>query len=238
MYDAILFDLDGTLLGLDNDLFIKSYFKAMAPRLSPWYPKGEFVPIIMAATDAMIQSRGDRGLLSDVFREAYDRQSPIPFATLEPVYADFYRNEFESVRVLSRPLPVARKVLELAAAITPRIALATIPLFPRIAIDARLAWGNLHDFPFTLITSFENMHTCKPNPTYYLEIAHRLGVAPGNCLMIGNDYRDDMAANDAGMETYLVLDDALNLHCANQHPPTYTGTLQDLQDFLLQLRTV
>ncbi|HOT97471.1 MAG TPA: HAD family hydrolase [bacterium] len=237
MYDAILFDLDGTLLELDNDLFVKSYFGAMAPKLAPWYPKGEFMPIILAATEAMMQSRGDRGLLCDVFREVYDRRSPVPFATLEPVYADFYRNEFEAVRVLSRPLPLARDVLKQAVAITPRIALATIPIFPRIAIDARLAWGNLADFPFSLITSFENMHTSKPNPTYYLEIAHHLGVAPGACLMVGNDYRDDMSASAVGMETFLVLDGALNAHLAHQHPPTYTGSLAELHEFLQQLRT-
>ncbi|HQG47210.1 MAG TPA: HAD family hydrolase, partial [bacterium] len=200
-------------------------------------PKGEFMPIILAATEAMMQSRGDRGLLCDVFREVYDRRSPVPFATLEPVYADFYRNEFEAVRVLSRPLPLARDVLKQAVAITPRIALATIPIFPRIAIDARLAWGNLADFPFSLITSFENMHTSKPNPTYYLEIAHHLGVAPGACLMVGNDYRDDMSASAVGMETFLVLDGALNAHLAHQHPPTYTGSLAELHEFLQQLRT-
>jgi FMN phosphatase YigB (HAD superfamily) len=237
MYDAILFDLDGTLLGLDNELFPSLYFKAMASKLLPWYPKGEFIPIISTATDAMIAAKGDRGLLCDVFREAYDRQSPVPLATLEPVYDEFYRNEFEQVRTISRPLPLARSILERAADITPRVALATIPIFPRIAIDARLAWANLSDFPFALITSFENMHTSKPNPTYFLEIAHRLGVAPADCLMVGNDYRDDMAALEAGMETYMVLDDAL--HSGHSlHPPTYTGTLIDLHDFLLQIRTM
>ncbi len=236
MYDAILFDLDGTLLGLDNDRFVKAYFGAMAPKLAPWYPGGEFMPIIMAATEAMMHARGDRGLLCDVFREAYDRHSPVPFATLESVYNDFYQHEFEAVRTLSRPLPLAREVLKQAAAITPRIALATIPIFPRIAIDARLVWGNLADFPFSLITSFENMHTSKPNPTYFLEIAHRLGVVPGACLMVGNDYRDDMAAVAAGMETYLVLDDALNSQVAHQNPPTYTGSLTELHEFLRQIR--
>jgi len=235
MYDAILFDLDGTLLGLDNDHFVNLYFKALGQKLSPWYPEGEIIPLIVQATEAMMKARGDRGLLCDVFREAYDRQSTVPFASLEPVYDEFYRTEFDQVRTISRPLPLARKVLEQAAAITPRIALATIPIFPRVAIDARLNWGRLSDFPFALITSFENMHTSKPNPNYFLEVAHRLNVAPSSCLMVGNDYRDDMAAVAAGMETYMVLDYALNSHLA-RHTPTYTGSLADLHDFLLQIR--
>jgi len=79
------------------------------------------------------------------------------------------------------------------------------------------------------------MHTSKPNPTYFLEVAHRLNVPPSSCLMVGNDYRDDMAATAAGMETFMVLDYALNSQHA-RHTPTYTGSLADLHEFLLQIR--
>ena len=116
MYDAILFDLDGTLLGLDNDHFVNLYFKTLEQKLLPWYPAGDVIPLIIQATEAMMKARGDRGLLCDVFREAYDRQSTVPFASLEPVYDEFYRTEFDQVRTISRPLPLARKVLEQAAA--------------------------------------------------------------------------------------------------------------------------
>ena len=74
MYDAILFDLDGTLLGLDNDHFVNIYFKALGQKLSPWYPDGEIIPLIVQATEAMIKAKGDRGLLCDVFRDASGRR--------------------------------------------------------------------------------------------------------------------------------------------------------------------
>ncbi len=32
---TVLFDLDGTLLPMDQDLFIKAYFKGLAARLAP-----------------------------------------------------------------------------------------------------------------------------------------------------------------------------------------------------------
>ena len=57
MYDAILFDLDGTLLGLDNDHFVNLYFKALGQKLSPWYPEGEIIPLIVQATEAMMKAR-------------------------------------------------------------------------------------------------------------------------------------------------------------------------------------
>ncbi len=234
MYEAILFDLDGTLLGLDNDQFVTYYFKALAPKLAPHYPQTDFMTLIGTATEAMIRSDGTHGLLRDVFQETYDHSSPVKFADLEPVFLAFYENEFNQVAAVSRPLPLAPKVLEAAAAITPRIALATIPIFPRIAIEARLRWGHLEHFPFSLITSFENMHYSKPNPHYFLEIAQKLGVNPEKCLMAGNDHRDDLAAASVGMETFLVSDDPLNSE-QGVHPPTYSGTLEELHHFLLQL---
>jgi hydroxymethylpyrimidine pyrophosphatase-like HAD family hydrolase len=34
-YKAILFDMDGTLVPMDNDVFTKGYFKELAKKLSP-----------------------------------------------------------------------------------------------------------------------------------------------------------------------------------------------------------
>jgi FMN phosphatase YigB (HAD superfamily) len=231
MYEAIFFDLDGTLLGLDNDLFVEYYFKALAPKLAPYYSGADFIAPISAGIAASMRSDGTRGTLRDVFIETFDRISVVKFDSVESVFIDFYRNEFDQVRAVSHPLPQARLILEAAAARTSTIVLATIPVFPRIAIEARLRWAGLSDFPFSLITSFENMHFCKPNPAYYREIAAKIKADPGRCLMVGNDHRDDLAATDAGMETYLLLEDPLNAsHGA--WIPTYQGYMQDLFKFL------
>ena len=36
MIDTILFDLDGTLLPMDNDIFTKGYFKGLGAARRPW----------------------------------------------------------------------------------------------------------------------------------------------------------------------------------------------------------
>ena len=54
---------------------------------------------------------------------------------------------------------------------------------------------------------FSNSSFSKPNPKYYLDLCEKLDVEPKDCLMIGNDERQDIfAASSAGMNCYLVTD--------------------------------
>ncbi|MBN2356219.1 HAD family hydrolase, partial [candidate division KSB1 bacterium] len=104
MFDAILFDLDGTLLGLDNDGFVKVYFQALAPKLAPVFGDADFTQPIIFATDAMYRADGSMNSLREVFIQAFNRNSPVAFERVEPIFIDFYQNEFEQVRAISRPL--------------------------------------------------------------------------------------------------------------------------------------
>ncbi len=234
MYQAILFDLDGTLLGLNNTLFLKVYLEAMAPKIAPYFNGHDFSRPILAGTEAMMQSQGRHASLRDLFIETFDHHSPVPFAELETVFNDFYEHEFNQVRAIATRLPHSPAALQAAARQTDKIVLATIPLFPAIAIQQRCRWAGIEGFPFTLITSFENMRYSKPSPEYYGEIAHHLAVPPDECLMIGNDHIDDLPAAAIGMETFLVLDDELNAG-KGRYTPTYSGYLADLTTFLENL---
>mgnify|MGYP005665026413 CR=1 FL=1 len=128
----------------------------------------------------------------------------------------------------------AGAALEAAKKITPNIALATIPIFPLIAIEERMRWAGIQDFPFALVTSFEMMHSSKPHPEYYAEIAKLLNCKPEECLMIGNDYHDDMIAKAVSMQTFLVTDFAMREE-KKKFEPDYQGTLQDVAGFLASL---
>ncbi len=235
MYEAILFDLDGTLLGLNNDAFVRLYYKYLAPKIAPLFGKNDFIEPINTAIDAMYHADGSKPSLRQVFIDVFNAHSPVPFAEVEPIFMDFYQNEFHEVRMSSRRLPHSRAILDAAKRISPKIILATVPVFPLVAVQARLQWAGLEDFPFSLITSFENMRFCKPYPYYYIEIAERMGVPPRRCLMIGNDHIDDMAAGGAGMQTYLVTDEELNAG-SGLYQPTYRGRQEELLRFLQELR--
>ena len=57
--------------------------------------------------------------------------------------------------------------------------------------------------------------SCKPNVGYFKEIADALGLAPSDCLMVGNDVSDDGAAIAAGMKLFLLTDNLINKNGAD-----------------------
>ena len=61
MIDTILFDLDGTLLPMDNDIFTKGYFKGLAAELIPFgYDAKPLVDAVWHGTAAMVKNDGSR----------------------------------------------------------------------------------------------------------------------------------------------------------------------------------
>ena len=58
---AVLFDLDGTLLPMDQDVFTRAYFKLLAQRFAPeGYPPEEMIQAVWAGTAAMVKNDGSR----------------------------------------------------------------------------------------------------------------------------------------------------------------------------------
>ena len=73
MITTILFDLDGTLLPMDQDVFVKSYFKELAIKLIPHgYDPKTLTDAIWGGTAAMVKNDGSR-LNKDAFWEFFCR---------------------------------------------------------------------------------------------------------------------------------------------------------------------
>ena len=61
MIKAVLFDLDGTLLPMDEEIFIKGYFAALIKKISPHgYDQDQLVSGIWKATKFMMTNFGDK----------------------------------------------------------------------------------------------------------------------------------------------------------------------------------
>ena len=74
-YKAIFFDLDGTLLPCDIDVFTKAYFTELAKVLAPYgYEKDELVAAIWGGTKLMYKNDGSKSNC-DVFWECFAKSA-------------------------------------------------------------------------------------------------------------------------------------------------------------------
>lgn len=209
-FDTVLFDLDGTLLPMDQDEFVHAYFRTLATTMaSLGYEPRELVDCVWAGTKAMARNDGGRSN-AEVFWEAFaDVCGP---RVLDDVGAfdSFYANEFAQVRSSCGYNPQAAASVRAIKASGMRVALATNPIFPATATEARVRWAGLEPDDFELVTTYENSGYCKPNVRYFDDVARRLGCVPERTLMVGNDVAEDMVAEQTGMRVFLLTDCLIN----------------------------
>ena len=213
MIKAVLFDLDGTLLPLDNDTFIGAYFKRLVGWLAPYgYEPKQASDTIWNGTVAMVKNDGTKtneAVFWQVFSSVYGEEKT---KADEPLFDSFYNNPegFDSVREVVGFAPLASEVISLVKELGLRLVLATNPVFPSIATEKRIKWAGLSPSDFELYTTYENSTFCKPNVAYYEEIIKKLGLKAEECLMVGNDVTDDMIAEKLGMKVFLLTDCLIN----------------------------
>jgi FMN phosphatase YigB (HAD superfamily) len=201
--DTLLFDLDGTLLGNDMQVFLPHYLKAVAAWASHLVDPRVFVKELMRATQAMIDNLDPRVSNADAFAAVFYPSVGLKREECEPVFAEFYARWFPHLRVHTHVKPDARRCLLLAARRDYRLVLATNPVFPMAAIRERMRWADVAEIPWNLVTAYEAMHFCKPHLAYYREILDLLGLSPEQCMMVGNDVEEDIVAGSLGMVTFL-----------------------------------
>ncbi len=206
MLTTILFDLDGTLAPFEQDDFVRVYFKLLHRRLVPMGYDGEkLTQAIWAGTGAMVGNDG-RGTNRQVFWEEFTRLMGIGALGLECILDDFYCRDFDEVRCVLREQVDRSGLIRGLRQKGYSPILATNPIFPLTAVETRLHWIGLCAADFDLVTSYENSRHCKPNPLYFQDILAQAGKSASECLMIGNNPIDDMAALDAGLAVYLAVD--------------------------------
>lgn len=204
---AIFFDLDGTLLPLDEKLFVDIYFAELSKVFSEYnIESNKLVEAIWTATHEIIKNDGKR-TNEEAFWEKFKSIINIDLSNVKEVLEKFYANEFfTKLKKCSAENNLAKVAVNLAKKNGRKVVLATNPVFP---IDAlvRLKWTGLDIDDFDYVTHYSNSSFSKPNPKYYLDLCKKLDVEPKECLMIGNDERQDIfAASSAGMNCYLVTD--------------------------------
>ncbi len=232
MIKAVCFDLDGTLLPLDIDTFCRTYFGLLADKMVPYgYEKRAFIGAIVRGSEAMYRNDGTRKneqAFWESFTECFGEQARAD----EPIFASFYEDGFDAARAVCGFDENAAPTLQACRDRGLTVAIATNPLFPEIATRKRLLWAGIDPKSVAFYTTYEDHAYCKPSKGYYDEVAARLGVAPGECLMVGNDVVEDMAALDAGMHVFLLVNEHL-INPENKDVEAYPhGGFADLLQYI------
>jgi len=207
MIEALLLDLDGTLLDNDIQAFLQVYLGRISRAMAPWVAPDVLVPQLLRSTSVMLANQDPERTLRETFAGDFYPALGTTEDALLARFEDFYRDEFPKLQAQTARRPAAAVLVQAALASGLRLAVATNPLFPRIAIDHRLTWAGVPSdrFAYDVITSYETFHSAKPQLAYYAEILGHLGVAASRAAMVGDSPSDDLApARALGMAVFHV----------------------------------
>lgn len=231
MIDTIIFDLDGTLLPMDQDRFLYGYFQKIKAKF-PELDMKHFMPALQQGIQAMIENDGKMTNEQRFWKTFYQLHPHYPF--IEERFVDFYQNDFQSLIQYTNPNPLAKKIIDMLVLKGYELLCCTNPLFPQIATFSRLKWAGLDPSNFQVVTTFENSTYSKPNLLYYQEVLKQNHKDPLTCLMVGNDVSEDMIVSKLGMKTYLLKDNIINIHNLD-YQVDYEGSFIDLFEFVKKL---
>ncbi len=206
MLKAVFFDLDGTLLPMDEQEFTKGYFKFLLEKVSSrgYGEPNFFIDTIWKGVYAMYKNDGsmkNEDRFWNVFDETYQEEK----SKDKPVFDSFYVNEFKKAIVFTAPNPLARDIVDYCHKNVEHTILSTNPIFPRGGQITRLSFIGLKEDDFEYITDYSNSNYCKPNPMYFKTLLEKFNLKPEEVILFGNNTLEDGdCASSLGIKTYLV----------------------------------
>lgn len=182
---GVLFDLDGTLLDSAPDM-VAALNALRDRRGEPPMPLADLRPHVSKGARAMIRASWPQ--LDDAVREAMVR----PFL-------DAYERELGRHCALFDGIAEMLDALEADGA---RWGIVTNkPEYLAKLLMPVLGWGERCG----VLIGGDTLPERKPHPLPLLHAAGVLGVAPGDCVYVGDDERDIVAARAAGMPSIVAL---------------------------------
>lgn len=180
--EAVLFDLDGTLLDSAPDL-AAAVNEMRTDRGMSELPYSSFRPMVGTGARGMLSVAFDMNPADDGF---------------EAMKLEFFAN-YEK-RLIHQTVAfsgVSEVIVQIKSAeIKWAVVTNKSQRFTKPLTDAMSLFNSAG-----AIVSGDTTPYSKPHPAPLLEAANRLGVTPENCLYVGDDERDIVAGRAAGMQT-------------------------------------
>ena len=226
--------MDETLLTLDEKKFLDGYAQGVMKFFEQKMPgHGKtMVKMLLAGSDVMKEAHPSV-TNEEYFWSFFEKNVAWKRTEIEPIFEQFYEEEFGKIEAEQKKDATIIEVVETLVAKGYPLIIATNPLLPKGANKHRLIWSGLEHINWQLVTGYEDCCYCKPSREYFLEICDKFGYEPSKCLMIGNGMIEDMAAQEAGLDFYLLLDQVKGGNPDEYHG--LKGTKTDLLKFVQSL---
>jgi len=181
-FRAVLFDLDGTLVDSAPDLVGAANRLRAARSLDP-------LPLAALRPWA---SHGARGLIGAALGVT---PADAAYPALQIEFLDDYASRLAADSCVFPQMDAVLAHLESCGiawgVVTNKAARFAVPLMAALGLGARAG----------VLVAGDTLPQSKPHPAPLLHAAECLGIAPGDCVYVGDDERDIVAGRAAGMAT-------------------------------------
>ncbi len=202
--EHLLIDLDGTLLG--NRAFSL---------------KIDFITRVVAELKKQMGIRQAMGLLFAVKKQLeipslertnhmrilteFSKRLNISFEQGQLILKDLITLIFPQLKRHFYPIPGAKEFLDWAKDRYP-LTLATNPVWPREIVELRVQWAGIDPSIFKFISHVDQMHACKPEKEYFLELLEKQNLKAERCVLVGDHLKMDLPATRVGIRVFIVGD--------------------------------
>lgn len=205
MLKAVFFDLDGTLLRMDESEFVKGYFSLLVKKMKAYgYDKELLIKTIWDGTELMVTNDGKKTneeVFWNLFASVYGEEK----LKDRPIFDSFYSDEFKEMESYCQDNPLAKEIVSFTHRQGLKTVLSTNPLFPRAGQKTRLSFLGLKDSDFDFVSDYSNSSFCKPNPSYFASLLSLMDLKPEEVILFGNNTLEDGdCASYSHIDTYLV----------------------------------